>query len=318
MRLRPFVHRAASAAGLSRLARHAFRARPLVVCYHGVCNSAPDVPDLEGLQVPRELFEEQMRFLLRHYQPVSLQQVRDHLADGSEIPARAVLVTFDDGYRNVVHNALPFLRRLGVPCTIFLVVGLVGSQRSIWTAELEWWRRRDPDLRQLKRRLKAASQSMRKDALRTLLPDDSRLPTCDSSLLTWDEARPWVGPDVAFGSHGLTHEALTTCDDASLERELELSRHRIQAELSIPSDALAYPNGDHSPRIVEAAVRCGYSLAFTTVSRHLGVDDTRFTVPRILVGREDRGFVLASRLSGWAEWTKRGQLGLGTRTAAEG
>ena len=301
---RPFLHRAASAAGLSRLARRAFRARPLVVCYHGVCAGAPDVPDLEGLHVPRDLFEEQMQLLLRHYRPVSLQQVSDHMAGGSELPPKAVLVTFDDGYRNVVHNALPVLRRLGVPCAIFLVVGLVGSQRSIWTAELEWWRRRDPDLREFKRQLKAANQSKREETLRALLPEDPRLPTCDSSLLAWDEVRPWVGPDVALGSHGFTHEPLTACDDASLERELRHSRRQIQAELGIRIDALAYPNGDHSPRVVEATVRCGYSLAFTTASRHLRADDTRGTVPRILVGREDRGPVLESRLSGWVEWVR--------------
>jgi peptidoglycan/xylan/chitin deacetylase (PgdA/CDA1 family) len=298
------MHGAATAAGVSRLARRSFTHRPLVLCYHAVCSSTPDVPDPEGLQVPKALFAEQMRFLLQRYEPIALERLRCHLAGEDELPAGAVLVTFDDGYRNVVENALPVLRGLGVPWVMFLVPALVGTQRSIWTAELEWWCREDPGLPQLKRRLKRMSQASRAEALRGLLPADARLPACDSSLCSWDEMRRWLGPGVAVGSHGLRHESLSTCDDATLERELESSRRAIEDETGSPVAALAYPNGDYSPRVIDAARRCGYEIAFTTVPRHVGRHDSPLGIPRILVGREDTIPVFESRLSGWTDWLR--------------
>ena len=305
MRVRESVHRTAYATGIGRLARRVFRKRPLVLCYHATCEgSTPDVPDPEGMQVPARLFEEQMQFVLRHYTPVTLQQVGEHFAGRGALPSRALLVTFDDGYRNVVRNALPILKRLGIPCAMFLVTDLVGTERSIWTAELEWWRGTDRHLRELKRRLKAMSQVDRAEALRSLVPSDARLPECDTSLCTWEEMRSWIGPDVSVGSHGLTHEPLTTCDDASLERELEQSRGTIQKQLGVPIEALAYPNGDHTPEVIEVAARCGYSLAFSTAPRHVRAGEGPLSVPRILVGREDQISVFASRLSGWIEWIR--------------
>lgn len=306
MKLRPLVHGSMSEVGLCRLARHAFRNRPLVLCYHGVCKESPDGPDPEGMQVPDRLFEEQMRFLLRHYRPVTLDMVARYLAGEESLPPRAVLLTFDDGYRNVVRNAFPILRKLGIPCAMFLVAGLVGTERFIWTAELELLRGNDRVRRDLKQRLKGMSQRSRAEALRTLLPSVAQLPGCDSSLCGWDEMRSWIGPNLAIGSHGMTHEPLTTCDDASLEWELTESRNTIEENLGIRVEALAYPKGDHAPRVIDEVVRCGYSLAFTTAPRHLRSDEGRFTIPRVLVGGEDKIPVFESRLSGWIEWMRSG------------
>lgn len=256
--------------------------------------------------MPARLFEEQMRFLLRHYRPVTLHQFARHLAGDADLPPGAVLVTFDDGYRNVVRNAFPILRKLGMPCAMFLVAGLVGSERFIWTAELEWWRCMDPNLKQLKRRLKAMSQPSRAETLRTLLPSDVRLPPCDSSLCGWDDMRPWVGSEVAVGSHGLTHEPLTTCDAVSMEQELKESRHTIEQKLAVRVEALAYPNGDYAPDVIDQARRSGYSLAFTTAPCHIRANERPFAVPRVLVGCEDQIPIFESRLSGWIEWLRSG------------
>jgi peptidoglycan/xylan/chitin deacetylase (PgdA/CDA1 family) len=305
MTAKSIVHRAATVSGLGRLAQFVFRRRPLVLCYHGVCQASPDVPDLERLQVPRRLFEDQMHFLLRHYRPVTLQQVRRHLEGNCMLPARAVLVTFDDGYRNVIENALPILKALGIPCALFLVAGLVGTGRSIWTAELEWWHRDDPDLSAKKHRLKALGQRERAQALRSLLPAGAPLPQCDVSLARWEDLRPWVGADVAVGSHGLSHESLSSCGDTALAQELFDSRTQIEACLGVSVEALAYPNGDYSSKVIAEAKHKGYSLAFTTTPRHLVRGEDTFTVPRILVGARDHSPVLESRLSGWLEWVRR-------------
>lgn len=85
-----------------------------------------DVSDTEslftrglGVTTTRSNFEAALRFLIRHYTPVSLQDV---LADfnGRDLPPRPVLVTFDDGYASICEFAAPLCRRLGVPAISFV------------------------------------------------------------------------------------------------------------------------------------------------------------------------------------------------------
>jgi peptidoglycan/xylan/chitin deacetylase (PgdA/CDA1 family) len=53
------------------------------------------------------------------------------------IPRRAVVITFDDGYADNLHNATPLLERQGVPATFFLSSGYVGQDQEFWWDELE-------------------------------------------------------------------------------------------------------------------------------------------------------------------------------------
>jgi len=122
---RELVYRIAGLTGLNFLARAVFSRRLLVLAYYGVCGEVPDVADPDGLHTPVRLFERRLAFLKRRYRPSSLKQVRDHFLARAALPRAAVLITFDDGYRNVARRAAPVLRKLGVPCAWFPAVGLI-------------------------------------------------------------------------------------------------------------------------------------------------------------------------------------------------
>src|SRR5437762_13734685 len=80
-----------------------------VLMYHKV-NDIPDNPTT----VPVGLFDEQLAQLRElGYEVVSPEAVLDHYTLGAPLPAKAVLITFDDGYRDIVENALPALERHG-------------------------------------------------------------------------------------------------------------------------------------------------------------------------------------------------------------
>jgi peptidoglycan/xylan/chitin deacetylase (PgdA/CDA1 family) len=65
-----------------------------------------------------------------------LQQLPQALSDG-DLPNRSVVVTFDDGYADNLHNAKPLLERYGIPATVFITTGYVGREREFWWDELE-------------------------------------------------------------------------------------------------------------------------------------------------------------------------------------
>src|SRR6185295_18955183 len=89
----------AGAGGLDGDAERTLR----VLMYHKVNDLQPN-----PTTVPTCVFAEQMELLAElGYVPVSLRQVRDHYVDGAPLPPGAVLITFDDWYRDNLENALP-------------------------------------------------------------------------------------------------------------------------------------------------------------------------------------------------------------------
>jgi peptidoglycan/xylan/chitin deacetylase (PgdA/CDA1 family) len=305
---RELIYRIAGMTGLNLLARAVFSDRLLILAYHGVCGEEPDIADPDGLHVPGRLFERQMRFLKSRYRPVSLKQVRESFLQRAGLPRAAALVTFDDGYRNVARHAAPILRELKIPCVIFPVAGLVESGKWLWTSELEWRRGGDPDFARLRSWLKGLTADERRDWLEREFNDSLAYPECEHTLMSWLEIGE-AGRDslIEIGSHGLNHDPLTGCADDRLDNELSGSRQLLRLRASIDADAVAYPNGDYSDTVIEAADKAGYRLGFTTEARHARRGDKPLALPRILVGRRDTPPVLAARLSGWQEWL-RGSL----------
>ena len=89
-----------------------------ILMYHKV-NDLPDNPTT----VPIAVFDEQLERLAElGYNVVDLEAVLDHYTVGTPLPEKAVLITFDDGYRDVLDNALPVLQRHGYPAVIFIPV----------------------------------------------------------------------------------------------------------------------------------------------------------------------------------------------------
>ena len=106
----------------------------LVLVYHRVAKPRSDP---WSLAVTPERFAEHLEVLRRHAVPLRLQQLSRALAKGATLPGRAVVVTFDDGYADNLHNAKPLLERHDVPATIFLPSGFIGSEDGFWWDELD-------------------------------------------------------------------------------------------------------------------------------------------------------------------------------------
>lgn len=100
-----------------------------VLMYHRI-GRLPTVPTPTStkLTVQPAVFAAQMEWLARHgFHAITAQQLYDALERSRPLPPRPVLITFDDGYRDVLFNAAPVLHRLGMPAVAFVITGRVGG-----------------------------------------------------------------------------------------------------------------------------------------------------------------------------------------------
>jgi peptidoglycan/xylan/chitin deacetylase (PgdA/CDA1 family) len=110
-----------------------FSSAAVVLMYHRIAESSSDP---WGLAVTPTHFAEQMAVLRKHSRPLSLPQLAQAHSTG-RIPARAAVVTFDDGYADNLYNAKPLLEQYDVPATVFLTTGHIGATREFWWDELD-------------------------------------------------------------------------------------------------------------------------------------------------------------------------------------
>jgi peptidoglycan/xylan/chitin deacetylase (PgdA/CDA1 family)/SAM-dependent methyltransferase len=106
----------------------------VILLYHQVTEWGSD-PWALNVKPPR--FAEHLEVLRQHANPVRLQDLTRALLEGEILPPRSVVVTFDDGYADNLHNAKPFLERYDVPATVFLTTGYIGHEREGWWNELD-------------------------------------------------------------------------------------------------------------------------------------------------------------------------------------
>ena len=308
-------------AGLLTAARTLLQRRSLILTYHGVLSAAPGHdPFLNHNFIAADVFDRQMQWLREHYEPVPLGLLVDCYRQRKQPPARAVAITFDDGFANNATVAFPILRRHAIPFTVFVTTGMIdapGAQlwtervkRSIYMHEGTSARvslaghqfvldlgssdKRASSARAVALFLKRQSIAVRDAAVATLEGELGR-PALDVNdaeryaFLTWDQVRAMADAGVEFGSHTVSHPILSTLDDEDVERELRESRARIELELKRPCRLFAYPNGsaaDFTPRDKRALHNAGYSAAFSLCGGLNTISSDLYQIDRINVGRQ--------------------------------
>lgn len=117
-----------------------------ILMYHRIDYLRPTLPAItRRLTVDPGVFAGQMAWLKSHrYHSLTQEQLLAALRDGRPLPSKPVLITFDDGYRDVLGKASPVIHRLGLHATEYVITGrLHGSDPSFLTV---------PELRVLERR----------------------------------------------------------------------------------------------------------------------------------------------------------------------
>ena len=276
--------------------------------------------------ISTRLFEQEMRFVARHYRVVSLAEAARRLAHGE--PAEPVVaITFDDGYQDNYLNAFPVLQRYGLPATIFLTTGSLDSRERLWFEQLSLAVKRTSrayiDLEiDVPRRLWTRTEAERlaaKDQIIALvrgLPDAERrrwvseiLAYLDAprdredTMLTWDQVRFMNQRGIDFGGHTVTHPFISRLSPEQVLWEVSECKRRIEEELQVPVHHFAYPNGrdgDFEEWNKQVLKDAGYRVAASTL---WGVNYPGTDPMELRRGQpwEEDAAVFAAKLD-WYQW----------------
>lgn len=257
-----------------------------ILTFHRVNDEAdPFFPSLSP-----GVFAARVRHLAEHYLVLPLEDLVERQRRG-KVPARAVALTFDDGYHDTLTHAAPILARHGLPATVFLATGYISASEMPWYDRLAHAIKTSPkdgaDLgtgprlalggRALRlqalevalRYMKGLADAERRRAVDRLV-DQLDPPAGDAQkrlMLTWDEAQALLGLGFSVGAHTVTHPILSRLDSDQTWAEIDGSRAAIERNLGIRVRSFAYPNGaegDYDRRALEALERAGFTCAVTT------------------------------------------------------
>lgn len=262
-------------------------AGPRVLCFHSV--DRIDSP----ISVTPELFARQMDWLVRkRYTTWTTSRFVAALRARERLPRKLVVLTFDDGYRNNVEQALPILEARGLCATVFLVTGNAGDVPR-------WGERDQARIREMIWEVYPGSDADKERAYQ------QSLATLDERIATWEELAGVPERGLEIQSHGRTHRYMDRLDEATLHEELEGARADLAAHGLGDGATIAWPYGAWSEAAIAAAERAGYRGTFLgepSWERRKHPDPLR--IARISIEGENGVFGMAFQLgAGYDAWT---------------
>jgi peptidoglycan/xylan/chitin deacetylase (PgdA/CDA1 family) len=232
-----------------------------ILAYHAIADLSDD-PRLAEYGVPPRLFEAQLDALLASgWSFVDLDAVLAALAGEGELPRKALLLTFDDAYADLLDVGCPVVAERGLPGIVFAVAGQLGGTN-------EW---------------------------------DHRIRAAPLDLLDADGLRAVAAQGIEVGSHTVSHRPLTKVPESELEEEIAGSADMLErAGLPRPR-VFSYPYGEWSPSIAAVADGAGYEASFTVEPGVVADGVDRHALSRIEVHAGDTPRRLRRKLlsAGW-------------------
>jgi peptidoglycan/xylan/chitin deacetylase (PgdA/CDA1 family) len=225
-----------------------------VLIYHHVNRHRGDT-----VTITPPVFADQMAYLAEHrIRTLSMEELLAFAAGRLTLRERAVLLTFDDGWRDNYLHVWPVLRRYGLRGTFFLVTDRTERAGEGSTVPAGDWPTHDE--------------------AKLLLQDEDG----GGVAMGWREAREMADSGLcSFYSHTRSHRRCAGLEESELAEELAGSRQVLEERLGTVCDVLCWPYGSFDSAAVTAATAAGYRTIFTTIPGRVVPGSDCFRLPRI-------------------------------------
>jgi peptidoglycan/xylan/chitin deacetylase (PgdA/CDA1 family) len=300
----------------------------LSICWHSVEPDSIEPASLHGWNPTASLFRNQIRFLVDHYTPISIRQFMELTEDPSQIGAYEkppVLLTLDDGFKNVIDQALPVLEEFGAPALFFVIGEVVNNPEFVpwYVAAVHLVRKTSlTSVVYGSARVDLTSRTGRSRFIHLFVAEFKACKTdaeCEKSLNSLaalleverprtadlDDDLRFVGVEdlaklgttslLTIGSHAMTHRFLDGLGRKEQLYELQQSQNLLSKACPSYFPALAYPGGAFNSdtiAIAEEIYTCAFALDFSSSYRKIHI------YPRIIIGENtitELAYAISSR-----------------------
>jgi peptidoglycan/xylan/chitin deacetylase (PgdA/CDA1 family) len=263
------------------------------VVFHHI--AAAPTPFTSGIRVTVSpgTFENALRFLTKHYVPVTLDDVLSN-GDGRGLPPRPVLLTFDDAYASVAEIGAPLCRQYGVPAVFFVNAAYINNRRLApdnlvcYVANVVGMHAVNSAIRAVPGREGAADHSLAEvfgvffptlslderdiflDALCSLAGmNENRLAEEENLYLTGDQLRDLENYGVEVGNHTYSHTHCRSLAHQEIVAEIERNKAALEELSGRRVRSFSQPYGsskDLTRTVADCLRRSGHQAVFLSES----------------------------------------------------
>ncbi len=230
-----------------------------VLMYHRVTDSRP-AQTKHGIYITTADFERQLRFLKRrNYHTITFSDLVSFKRGERELPRKPVILTFDDGYREIYLSALPLMKQFGMKGVIF-IVGNPKIRRNVWDIH-----NGEPKVELMK----------------------------DKEILEMN------ANGFEFGAHSMNHRSLPELKPEQAFREIADCKRSLEKRLHMGILAFAYPYGALNETVKKLVQTARFEFGVATDSGPIFFADDWFEIRRIPIFPDTSLFGFWKKTSGW-------------------
>ena len=241
-------------------------------------------------------FENEMEFISKWFNVVSMDELTDHIKKKLPFSKPTLAITFDDGYRDNYTIAFPILKKYGLPATIYLTAGLIGTCNKPWVDEIQYAllntkeksflfpellgdevvdissmeKKRIINIKivgYLKRIKNKKRLQLIEDFFKILKVKKNEDKYKERDMLNWEEVEEMASYGITLGAHTVSHPILTEISLDVAKQEIIQSKHIIEKKLGFKVKHFAIPNGgvyDFSEDLKKFCIQSEFETIVTT------------------------------------------------------